>query len=390
MPPIFDDGCISWCSDDDYQEEENLEKVKNMCKEKTWDLEIIDKCDDFKVFQIALETGFSVLIKHLLSNINCTYTITKAFKLASETGNILLFDKIFDTVPEKAKQVFSNVKDECFCNASFGNVNMMKYLISLGEKLYDRIDIHKDEEKPFIQACRKQDIECINYIIHLGETGYKKVDIHVKYDYLFNWELGTKDAVFLQACKFYPVDNQDEQMDFLRYIVKLGEKDDYGKFDIHLCNDRLFYNAFIRTDEKLLNFLLELCKNGYGKVKMDSSHLVNLIFDKENWVLKKLNQLLLYHKEGLCDVDIHGDYDKLLITVYKQGYVEVLKFLMETSKTVFGEFNEVVINKLVKQKLPKYSDKLTHYKMVKITMDFYKPTKEKKNIRKKLIKHNLI
>ncbi len=178
-------------------------------------------------------------------DLNILYYIT----VASEHGH-----------PEIVKHLINyeikntNILNECLRTRVFTNVcahgylDIVKYLIELGEQKYGKINIHYSNEEPFINACREGHYDIVKYLIELGENGYGKIDIR-------------HGASFFSA-----IANGYNKIAL--YLIELGEDEEknYGKVNIHYLCDEAFTYACLYENIQIIEMLWELYENGYGKI----------------------------------------------------------------------------------------------------------------------------
>lgn len=180
----------------------------------------------------------------------------------------LFIDLYLSGQTELADQFFTNKKDEINlsiltemindrfhynCNGKTTSVEQMKYLIAIGEKYCDKIDIHKYSDRTFQSAVF--DIEKSKYLIHLGENGYGKFDIHADKEYAFFNAIG-------KGC--FHKENDNDPIEYLEWLIGLGENG-YGKFDVVSYREHhLAYDIIFRLRQpKFVKWLFNLRQRGY-------------------------------------------------------------------------------------------------------------------------------
>lgn len=119
-----------------------------------------------------------------------------------------------------------------------GNLDELKKLD------YAQIDIHDRKEQAFRMACRHGYIDVVKYLIWLGENGHGLINIHT----LCN-------QAFRNAC-------YEGHVDIAEYLVNLGPA--YGQICMNADCGTVFYAACLREQTNVVKLLLSI-KNSYGQ-----------------------------------------------------------------------------------------------------------------------------
>lgn len=127
---------------------------------------------------------------------------------------------------------------ECFLEyCESGNLEELKKLD------YTRIDIHDRKEHAFRMACGNGHLEVVKYLIWLGENGHKRINIHAMFNHAFRL-----------AC-------HAEHLDVADYLISL-----YSTYDqITMTEDcgTVFYSACLRKQVNVVKYLISI-KPIYG------------------------------------------------------------------------------------------------------------------------------
>lgn len=114
------------------------------------------------------------------------------------------------------------LQDKFFELCETGNLEKLKKLN------YNKIDIHDGYEYAFEMACENGHLDVVKYLIWLGENGHGKINIHDRYRSIFRYTCSNK------------------HLSIVKYLLWLGENG-YGKIDIHDYYDYAFYMSNFST-----------------------------------------------------------------------------------------------------------------------------------------------
>lgn len=168
------------------------------------------------------------------------------------------------------------------------SLDVVKFLIELGEKNNQPIDIHDENEYAFQEACRVGKLDIIKYLISL-ELKYNPINIHAE-----------NECAFLLVCQL-------DDISIVKFLLSLELT--HGRINIHVLNERALFIAVAFNNLELVEFLLEIGKNGF------------------------MNNNIYYEKYGAVNIYTKDDRDftPFMVAVVRQN-IDLAKFLIEYDK----------------------------------------------------------
>lgn len=161
-------------------------------------------------------------------------------------------------------------------------IKLFKFLILVCK---DKIDIHADNERIlknlFINTTNVEDIK---YLFSLEKT-YGKFNIHID-----------EEKIFRNACMY-------TNLDIVKYLISL--KDTHGKIDIHVKNESAFISACENNKLDIVKYLISL-KKEYGKIIILDDTFNGLIKTGNIKIIKYL--LTLENEYGEFDLNYNIGY----------------------------------------------------------------------------------
>lgn len=166
----------------------------------------------------------------------------------------------------------------------YGDEEMILLLLDLGQKYFGKVDIHANDDKPFLNACNNGRLNIVKLLIKLGEESYGKYNIQ---------------KVF-PKCK---IDNTN----VLEYLLNL-DPESYGKIDIHFNNDILLRESIVLCNNDMMQFLLECGKESYDL----NDCCQQFLFDSaESGDFNDVRILIDFCLQIDIAIDIHADNEHL-------------------------------------------------------------------------------
>lgn len=202
--------------------------------------------------------------------------------------------------------------EKAFITACEGRLDIVQFLIKLGEESKKPINIHAQKGDAFFKACACYNFDVVKYLIQLGEKGYGKVNIHANQEYAFR-----------SAC-------ERQNLAFMKYLINLGENG-YGRINIHACHEDAFISLCENLwDTRALVYLLDLRIKGYGWVNMDKCSVVfkNVIYKGSKYDLVYL--ISLYEEyNNKKRFNIHMENDALIWYAFDWRKFEIFDYFIE-------------------------------------------------------------
>ena len=283
----------------------------------------------------------------------------KCFRNACADGNLNIVKQMIETKnvvlhPFNYIHIFDD--ETAFVQAcSSGNTKLVNYLLNYGIKTNSKINIHYDNESAFITACQKGYIEIVKLLLEYGEKQKSNIDVHANYDRAFKDACGNGH---LQLVKYlleyfsiidYNIDNNINSETIIMYnnafikscetgqlhVVKylLFHCDRINKpLDINMHEDKPFVVACGSNNLELVKYLLEVDSRYNNKINIKKCIVEALTNSSRYGSINTFDFLI-----KMSDIQIFNN--SLLNHLYKNGTIEIIKYLIDFTYRINKKFN---------------------------------------------------
>jgi ankyrin repeat protein len=279
--------------------------------------------DQVTFFRSDWLDGFFDNIKQLPNGLNCDNNYQQTITILCMNNNYKTaswYIQIYDRYIKWNIKNFGSMLFIYLCGK--GYINMMDLLLN---NPLCCVDIHFSNEYAFRYACAKGHMEVVKYLLSLPQDQYGKIDIHIgglqNQLHMLRFYNPNYETAFLCSCYY-------GHIDVVKYLLSLPQ-DQYGQIDIHKYDEQAFRYACMRGYIDIVQYLLSLPQDQYGKINIHKYNEEAFRYACMKGHIEVVQCLLSLPQDQYGQIDSSCISETLFGSIYKDGHFDILKLLID-------------------------------------------------------------